>query len=46
MQLRQTLIKALILNKFDLEHHIRIETNVFAYAIGGILSQVTSNNSS
>lgn len=45
-QLRQALIKALILNNFDLEHHIQIETNVFGYAIGAILSQVTSDNSS
>ena len=41
-QLRQTFIKAPILYYFDSESHIRIEINVSGYAIGGILSQLSS----
>ena len=41
-QLRQTFVKAPILHHFDLESHIRIETDVSGYAIGGILSQLSS----
>ncbi len=37
-------MEALILNHFDLERHIRIETDVSGYAIGGILSQLTSDD--
>ena len=40
-QLRQAFTKALILRHFDLECHIRIETNASDYAIGGVLSQFT-----
>ena len=41
IELRQVFLKALILHHFDLERHIRIETNVSGYAIGGVLSQLT-----
>ena len=37
--------KALILQHFDLECHIPIETDVSGYAIGGVLSQLTSGTS-
>ena len=37
-QLRQAFTKAPILQHFDLECHIRIETDVSGYAIGGILN--------
>ena len=43
-QLRQAFTKAPILQHFDLECHIRIETDVLSYAIGGVLSQLTPNN--
>ena len=42
-QLWQVFTKAPILCHFDLKCHIRIETNVSSYAIGGILSQLASN---
>ena len=42
--LRQVFTKALILRHFELECHIRIETDALGYAIGRILSQLTSNN--
>ena len=45
-ELRQAFLKALILHHFDLEHHIRIETNASGYAIIGVLSQLTSDDSS
>ena len=38
--LRLAFIKAPILRHFDLESHIRIETNTSGYAIGGVLSQL------
>ena len=41
-QLRQTFIKASILHYFDLESYIRIETDASGYAIGGVLSQLSS----
>ena len=41
--LRQAFTKVLILWHFDLECHIRIETNALGYAIGGVLNQLTSN---
>ena len=44
-QLRQAFTKALILRHFDPECHIRIETDASSYAIGGVLSQLTSDNS-
>ena len=40
-ELRQAFIEAPILNHFNLEHHIRIETDVLGYAIGRIFSQLT-----
>ena len=43
-KLTQAFVKALILNHFDSERYIRIETDVSGYAIGGILSQLTSND--
>ena len=42
-RLRQAFTKAPILRHFDPECHIRIETNVSGYTIGGVLSQLTSN---
>ena len=42
-QLRQTFTEAPILWHFDPECHIRIETNASGYAIGGVLSQLTSD---
>ena len=41
--LRQAFIKALILQYFDLESHIQIETNVSNYVIDRILSQLSSD---
>lgn len=38
IQLREVFIKALILQHFDLECYIQIETNISDYAIDGILS--------
>ena len=43
-ELRQAFIKTLILHHFDPERHIRVEMDVSGYAIGGVLSQLTSNN--
>ena len=42
IQLRQAFVKALILHHFDPESYIRIETDVSGYAIGSILSQLSS----
>ena len=42
-RLRQAFTKAPILQHFDPECHIRIETNASGYAIRGVLSQLTSN---
>ena len=42
---RQAFLKAPILHHFDPERHIRIETDVSGYAIGGVLSQLTSDDS-
>ena len=44
-QLRQAFTKAPILRHFDPERHIRIETDASSYAIGGTLSQMTSETS-
>ena len=44
-QLRQAFVKSLILHHFDPESHIRIETDTSSYAIGGILSQLSSGTS-
>ena len=43
-ELRQAFLKAPILYHFDLEYHIQIETDVSGYAIGGVLSQLTSDD--
>ena len=43
-KLRQAFVEALIRNHFDPERHIQIETDVLGYAIGGILSQLTSDD--
>ena len=43
-KLRQAFIKASILYHFDLERHIQVETNASGYAIGGVLSQLISDN--
>ena len=44
-KLRQVFIKAPILHHFDPERHIRVETDASGYAIGGVLSQLTSDDS-
>ena len=41
-QLRQAFTEAPILQHFNLECHIRIETDASGYAIGGVLSQMMS----
>ena len=43
-ELRQAFIKAPILHHFDLKCHIRVETDASGYAIGGVLSQLTSDD--
>ena len=43
-QLKQAFIKALILQHFDLECHIRIEIDASGYVISVVVSHVTSNN--
>ncbi len=42
--MKQAFVEAPILNHFDPKRHIRIETDVSGYAIGGILSQLTSDD--
>ncbi len=44
IKLRQAFVEAPILNHFDPKRHIRIETDVSGYAIGRILSQLTSDD--
>ncbi len=44
IELRQAFVEALILNRFDPERHIRIEIDASGYTIGGILSQLTSDD--
>ena len=44
-KLRQVFIKAPILHHFDPERHIRVETDVSGYAIGGVLNQLTLDDS-
>ena len=41
-QLRQAFVEAPILHHFDPKSHIRIETDASGYAIGGVLSQLSS----
>ena len=43
-KLRQAFVKALILNHFNPERHIRIEMDVLGYAICEIFSQLTLDN--
>ena len=43
-QFRQAFTKAPILQHFDSECHIRIETNASGYAIGEVFSQLTSDH--
>ena len=43
-QLRKAFTKAPILQHFDPECHIRIETDASGYAIGGVLSQLILDN--
>ena len=43
-QLKQALTKAPISQYFDLECYIRIETNASGYALGRVLSQLTSDH--
>ena len=44
IQLSQAFTKAPILQHFDPECHIWIETNVLGYAIDGVLSQIILDN--
>ena len=44
IELRQAFIKAPILHHFEPKRHIRVDTDALGYAIGGILSQLTSDN--
>ncbi len=44
IHLRKTFTETPILRHFDSEYHIRIETNASEYAIGGVLSQMTSDH--
>ena len=41
--LQNTFTEAPILHHFDLERHIRIETDTSGYVIGGVLSEITSD---
>ena len=43
-KLRQAFIKAPILHHFDLEYHIRVESDASGYVIDGIFSKLTLNN--
>ena len=43
-KLRQVFVKAPIHHHFDLEHHIQVEIDTSGYAIGGVFSQLTSDN--
>ncbi len=42
--MRQAFVEALILNRFDSDCYIRIEMDASGYAIGGVLSQLTSDD--
>ena len=44
IKLKQAFVETPILNYFDPERHIQIETVALGYAIGGIFSQLTSND--
>ena len=43
-KLRQPFFKTLIFHHFDLQSHIRIETDIANHAIGGVSSQLTSDD--
>ncbi len=43
-KLRQTFVEAPIQNHYDSKRHIQIEIDASGYAIGGILSQLTSDD--
>ena len=43
-KLRQAFIKTQILHHFNSECHIRIETDILRYMIGGVLNQLTSDD--
>ena len=43
-QLRQAFTEALILQHFDPEQYIQVETDASGYAIGGVLSQLTNDS--
>ena len=43
-QLKQVFTKAPILQHFDLEYYLRIETDLLSYAIDGVLNQLTLDN--
>ena len=45
IKLRQAFLKALIFHHFDLKHHIRIKMERSGYAIDGVFSQLTLDNS-
>ena len=45
IKLKQAFIEALILNHFNPEYYIQIETDTSSYAISEIFSQLTSDNS-
>ncbi len=44
IKLRYVFVEAPILNHFDSEHHIEIETDDSSYAIGRIFNQLTLDN--
>ncbi len=44
IKLRQVFVEVSILNYFDLEHHIQIETDASGYGISEILSQLILDN--
>ncbi len=44
IELKETFVKAPILNHFDPEHHIYIKIDDFGYAISEIFSQLTLND--
>ena len=44
IKLKQAFIEILIFHYFDSKYYIRIEINIFRYAMGRILSQLTLDN--
>ncbi len=43
-KLRQAFVEALILNHFNLKHHIHIEIDILGYVISRNLRQLTSDD--